>query len=144
MATFDEIRLAMQGVQYLDNVRKLLRSQAQSYKDAITRGTIIVNGVTTPAVTALQSIIASNRAIFAQLVSAFQAVLSDNTKKTALTNGLTAIGVALSEANSLVVALNTAITSHATLAIDTGPNITTMANTVLSQTPTLTSIQPET
>lgn len=143
MPTFNEIRLAIQGIAFLDGVRRQLRASAQGYKDTLARGTMIVNGATIPALDGLQPILASDRTAFAASVSKYQALVADVTKRTSLTNGLAGIGVALSEAQTLVAALGTAITSHATMAGDTEVNLGLLADAVLAQTPVFTGFQPE-
>lgn len=143
MATLTELRLALQVVSFVDGFRKALRFEAQSYLDTLTRGTVLVNGVPTPALDVVQGLIAGNRIGFATSVGRYQTLVGSPTARTALVNGLAALGVALADATALTTALEQAVTAHATADISTDPLLRTMAASMLSLVPTFVSLIPE-
>lgn len=143
MATFGEMRVALQAMSYVDGFRRTLRFEAQSYIDTLTAGTVIVNGVPTPALGVVQDIITHNRVGFATTVSRYQTFMADAGNRTTLTNGLAGLNVPLTEANNLVTLLGQAVTTHATADISTDPLIRTMAASMLATVPTLPGIVPE-
>ncbi len=143
MATFNEIRLALRAINYLDGMRASMRFEAQSFISTLDAGTVLVNGVPTPALGVVQDIIVKDRIKFGTLGSQFQAVLDNPAKLASLTNGMAAINVPVSEAQALKAALTTAFSTLNTSPITTDPQIRAMAASMLATIPTLTSIAPE-
>jgi len=125
MATREEIAIAQQTLQILNNCQRDLRANAQSYLNEIASGHARLS------TEQLGTIVNADGAAISRLMTTITDFASDAGRKTKLTNGLLGMGLSVDQVLSDSAALKTVADAQAAAAVGTDDAITTAANATL-------------
>lgn len=134
MATREEIAIAQQTLQILNNCQRDLRANAQSYLNEIASGHA---RLTTEQ---LGVIVNADGAAVSRLMTMITDFAADSGRKAKLTDGLLGMGLAVDQVLGDTDSLKAAATAQAAAAVDTDDAITTAANATLGSVAPIDSL----
>ena len=126
MATFESAELGIRVFQWVSNLRRNLRQNAEAYKTRLARG---------DTVAVVQGIADADAGQYLQTIGGLDLFVSDPAKRAKLLDGLSAFGILQADAVAELSSLRTAAEGQRDANKNTEAQITAMSNALLAYLP---------